>query len=363
MKIFSTLILTASVGLGFSQTLVGTQPTTKTAILEEFTGVNCPNCPDGQIVAQGILASYPGDVILMGYHPVNSSYTTPQNGTDEDLRRGYLDAFYTTAYVGSRFMPGAMINRRAWGNPAEKNTSRSLWDSYVQTIMGENSPVNVGLSSSYDGTANTLTVDVEVYYTAAVTNSNAIYVHITEDDIVTEQSGSGGGPAYVHSHTFRDELNAGQWGDAIPTTTMGTLFTTQYVFDLTTATAPIDLSKAHVVAFVYDGTTEEIYSGAEVDAMGGTTSSVQDNEVIENTTLYPNPTNGEVNIEIEATNNASASINIVDVLGKTVNQKNITLSKGLNKVKLNSSAELVSGIYFVNIQQGKTTKSLKLIVR
>jgi len=162
MKIFSTLIFTIVAGSTMAQTLVGTAPTNKTAIVEEFTGVNCPNCPDGHTVAAGILSTYPGQALLLGYHPSNSNFTSPLNNSDEDLRRNYLDAFYATSYVGSRFMPSAMINRREWGT--DKTTGRSAWSGHVQTIIAESSPVNVGMSSSYDASTEMLTVDVEVYY-------------------------------------------------------------------------------------------------------------------------------------------------------------------------------------------------------
>lgn len=359
MRKFYTL-LACSLAFGASaQTLVGTTPTNKVAVVEEFTGVNCPNCPSGHQVAAGLLSSYPGQVIVQGYHPSNSNYTTPDPG-QPDFRRNYLDDFYSSSYVGSRFMPGAMINRREWGNPAEKNTTRTNWDSYVQTIIAESSPVNVGVSSVYDSQNNTLTVDVEVYYTADVTNPNAIYVHLTEDGLIADQSGSGGGANYEHKHIFREHISSGTWGDNITGgTTTGTLYTNQYVFDLSNAVDAIDISKAHVIAFVYDGTTEEVYSGAETDADGAATASLNELTSFESVNLYPNPTNGSALLEVNANEAQDTELTVVNAMGQVVSSNDVSLIEGQNVLTVNENKDMTPGIYLVRI--GSVTQ--RLVIR
>ena len=52
----------------YSQTLVSTEPTLKTVVLENFTGINCSNCPDGHAIAESIRAANPDRVIIVGVH-------------------------------------------------------------------------------------------------------------------------------------------------------------------------------------------------------------------------------------------------------------------------------------------------------
>lgn len=44
----------------FAQTFVSTEVANKNVILEEYTGINCGNCPDGHRIANQIIAAHPG---------------------------------------------------------------------------------------------------------------------------------------------------------------------------------------------------------------------------------------------------------------------------------------------------------------
>lgn len=346
--------LTCALSFGLSaQTIVGTTPTNKVVIMEEFTGVNCPNCPSGHQIAADLINDYPGQIIVQAYHPSNSSFTTPNAG-EPDFRRSYLDDFYSSAYIGSRFMPSALINRREWGNPAEKAAGRSNWESYAQTIMAEASPVNVGVVSVYDAGANSITVDVEVYYTSDVTNANTIYVHLMEDNLIADQSGSGGGPSYVHKHMFREHLSTGTWGDAItgPTTT-GSLFSTSYTFDLNNATDAIDIANATIVAFVYDDVTEEIYSGASF-AANGSSASLEEINSNASISIYPNPTTGSALVEVVANEAQDTEMIVADIAGNIISMKDVSLTAGQNVLTVNEDLNLAKGVYVVQV--GSTTK-------
>ena len=67
--------------LSSAQTNVSTTPENKNVVLEEFTGISCPYCPDGHAIAEGIKNNNPGDVMLINIH--TGGYATPQEaGTD-----------------------------------------------------------------------------------------------------------------------------------------------------------------------------------------------------------------------------------------------------------------------------------------
>ncbi len=52
----------------FAQNLVSTAVQPRNAVLEEFTGVNCVNCPDGHLRANQLYAAFPGRVVLINIH-------------------------------------------------------------------------------------------------------------------------------------------------------------------------------------------------------------------------------------------------------------------------------------------------------
>jgi len=250
--IFLAVMLTA-------QNYVSTQPQNKNAILEEFTGVSCPNCPAGHQVMASILAANPNTAFCVAYHPSNSSYTNPYPG-EPDFRRVYADVFYSTPYCGSsRFMPSSFIARRVWTN-GDRLQSRGEWTGYANTIMSEASPANMGMSTTYDVMSQTLYITVEIYYTDNMTDDNNIYVYLSENDLVSTQSGASG--PYTHKHTFRESFVA-QWGDPITEpTTQGSLVTLEYSWS--TIGSGYIMSNCEVLAFIEDQSNGEIITGVGV---------------------------------------------------------------------------------------------------
>src|SRR5688572_25039259 len=93
----------------FAQTLVSTAVQPRNAVLEEFTGVNCVNCPDGHVRANQLYAAFPGRVVLINVH--SGGYAVPSAG-QLDLRTPYGDAI--DAFAGVAAYPSGTMNRVVW---------------------------------------------------------------------------------------------------------------------------------------------------------------------------------------------------------------------------------------------------------
>ncbi len=72
--------------------------------------------------------------------------------------------------------------------------------------------------------------------------------------------------------------------------------------------------------------------------------------------LYPNPNNGEVNLQINNSPLKDVDVAIYNMIGENVYKSNITLSNGSVKTNLNLN-ELNNGTYFIRIS-GQATKKL-----
>ncbi len=342
-------------------------------VLEEFTGIKCGNCPAGHTEAANIVSANPGRVHVIALPPSNSNYTNPSGTAGTDFRRPFTDAFYTASYCspgnGSRFMPSAFINRKL-GTDGNILQGRTNWSPMTTTALAETPDLNVAVKSVHDATAKTLTVDVQVYYTSDVSTNNAIYVMLTEDDLTSDyQSGSSASASnpYTYKHTFRENISTGQWGDAItgPTTT-GSLFTKQYVFDLTNATDPIDMEKAHVVAYVVDASSsnKEVLNGISASADDGQASTgtaptaVNDLNAQGALTVYPNPTSNDLFISLNK-NKQNISVKVSNLVGKTLHQE--VAVAGTSEIKIERSTFPTAGIYFVEISN-TTSKVVKKVI-
>jgi len=73
----------------------------------------------------------------------------------------------------------------------------------------------------------------------------------------------------------------------------------------------------------------------------------------ENLSVYPNPTSGMLNVNSIQT---IKSIEIINILGKTV----LCSNPGTTKCRLNMQT-MQNGVYFVNIETGKETKTIKVV--
>jgi hypothetical protein len=368
--------------LAFMALTLGTQaqqfvyetPGTKHALIEEFTGVNCGNCPAGHTIVANILVDNPGKAHVIAYSPTNSNFTNPTSGAT-DFRRSFADAFYTSSYCspgdGSRYMPSAFINRTigADGNILQ---GRTVWESMVNTALAETADLNVAVKSNYDATAQTLTIDVETFNLSAISNPYSVYVLLTEDDLTSDrQSGSSATASnpYVYKHTFRENISTGQWGDVLTSAASAAsdLNSKQYVYNLTSAQDPIDVSKAHIVAFIVDANTStfDVLNSISTEADGGFASTggaptatidlAQQNEI----SIYPNPSTGDVFIDLANVNDA-ISIKVTDLLGKTVHTQE---AKANSEVKLNKNIFPAKGIYSVQLGNAGSAVTQKLVIK
>ena len=204
-KEFTLIVCMLTVScFAFAQTIVNTLPGPRKAILEEFTGVNCPNCPEGHVAMESVLTSHGADeVFSISYCPSNSSYTAP-SGNQSDFRRPFLNDFYAHSYCSpateTRFMPSAFVNRKIWEG-GERIQNRHLWGDYADEVLASgNSPMNIGIHSNYNAVTQVLTVDVEIYYHTDVTDANSFYVFLGERNLTSySQSGTFQDP-YIYEH-------------------------------------------------------------------------------------------------------------------------------------------------------------------
>lgn len=259
--IISGLFVAATVS---AQVLVGTDPMLKNSILEEYTGIHCGYCPDGHLIAQGIMDANPGRAFTIAIH--QGSFATPSAG-EPDYRTDFGDALAgQTALTG---YPSGTVNRHVFSGSTTA-LSRGAWSASAAQIMQQVSPVNVGISSSYEASTRELTIDVELYYTSdAPTASNYINVALIQDSIYGPQTSGGAGNNYRHMHMLR-HLITGQWGDAVTTTTAGSLVNRTYTYTVPASyrSVPALVENMKVVVFVTKD-HQEIYTGDEVDAIGG----------------------------------------------------------------------------------------------
>ena len=210
----------AAAGNDTGDTLVSLQPQNRKILIEEFTGLHCPNCPAGHKIANEIQASYPEDCFLINVHA--GTLAKPYNG-EVDLRSAYGEDLAAQAKVSA--IPSVSVNRHIFpGQNGWAITGRNYWTEYAEEILDMTSYVNAGARATVNWENSTLKVEVQLYYSGEAPPSltqNRIHIALLQNNIEGTQHGAEANPAqvlpngnYLHGHVLRDLLT-GMEGAAV----------------------------------------------------------------------------------------------------------------------------------------------------
>ena len=263
------LLLTLSFSVFFTNAQnVSTTPENKNVVLEEFTGIYCGYCPDGHRIAQEFHDLYPDDVVLINIH--TGGYATPQ-GSDPDYQTSFGASI--AGQTDLQGYPAGTVNRHLFtGMQQGSGTAMSRGDFAAagNMILAESSPVNTWGSAEIDLGTNTLTVDVEIYYTGSQTiSTNSLHVAVLQNNVEGPQSGMSGNPSsvlpngnYNHQHMLR-HLITGQWGETISNISQGAMYMNQFTWNIPSDIngVAVDPTNLEVAVFVSEG-NQEILSGS-----------------------------------------------------------------------------------------------------
>jgi hypothetical protein len=103
---------------------------------------------------------------------------------------------------------------------------------------------------------------------------------------------------------------------------------------------------------------KRLTSAAEFTA---TAVSVNDIKLSSSLKLYPNPTNGNSNLELNLVENSNVTVDVLNTLGQVVFTKTLTNVSGNQTVNIDSQ-NFESGLYLVNIKVGDNVTTKKLTV-
>lgn len=222
------------------------------ALLIEFTGWRCVNCPDAAKIAHELLTSIPNNLVVVAMHPAGHGFTTPENTVNALSTAEAME--YLTAYGGSSAtgFPTGVVNGVKFGN--EYLQGRDKWTSLILDEIKKAPVYSIDLSYT-KGTQHQVVAKVTPIDMFA-NNNVSLQMWLVESNIVATQIG--GGNDYVHNHVFRKGLNA-LWGDELGNVTAEMEKT--YSFDIDSRYV---VDNCSVVAVLINTETKEVLQVAEV---------------------------------------------------------------------------------------------------
>jgi len=235
--------------------------TGKVVLVEELTGVSCPNCPAGSARLEGMLQTFPDNLVVVGIH--GGFLAEPLSISKYDLRSDagvHLDQFLKE-YLGK---PSAYFNRikyeewgQVWGNPVPDQ-----WQSYVEGELDRPQVLEISIGKSYNEETRVLEVTVGAVALEDLEGEFKLTIMLTESGIIDAQDDTDKViEEYEHNHVLRDIITNFE-GDAFANNLeKDVAVTKKYTYTIPSDEEGLwDDNHLEVVAFVAntEGESEEV---------------------------------------------------------------------------------------------------------
>lgn len=246
-------------------------PTLRRVLIEEYTGVQCTNCPAGVEILKSVdnqhLIINGADtlrrLIIIGYH--YGALTAPMSNSTYDFRSDKAGDLLGSYFSEDPNKPAISIDRKKEGSNYFIE-GRNQWPNLINARVSIVSPVNLTLHGNYDPVDRKITVMARASYTQAVSGSQSLTVALTENNIADLQKYPDTIKMYEHNHVFRDFLTPIS-GDLIlnslETKEPGRVYERTFIYTLP-EDADWNPEYFSVVAFIHKTIEKEVEQAAEI---------------------------------------------------------------------------------------------------
>jgi len=318
------------------------------------------------------------------------------NGADEF---GNFDAMYLPAYSDAAFgastvnpggWPGYVVDRKVTD---AYTTEDGLFNQY--NLLSEDfGYANLSIEPVFEPTSRNLTVTVGAHFAVEADNFRLAVV-LTEDSVHqpgVDGYGQTNGYNYYNGDAAdipmeSSSINFNLFGPVVPSTFMhfrhvarailpsfdgdpnslpaSVAENEEYTYTFPAEFIPEEFNedKMRAIVLLIDGSTGEIVNclGAKFDESQTSTAGAPLVASI-SSKLFPNPTTQTTILEFSSNQSQRAVMEIVDALGRVVENKTLTLNQGVNRVALDAT-QLEQGTYVVHVQvEGEFHVTERLVV-
>ena len=343
ISIMKKILLSVSALLG----VLAADAQQRVPLFEVFTSSTCPPCKPGNAIYEGVVSNKPAT----DYVSVKFQEYFPGNGdpycTNETVGR--------LQYYSINSIPRMEIDG-GWDQNAQSFTD-ALYTQYRAV------PAKFTLSGTYTVKGKIVTAKVK-YTPLAVPTGAKLYVAIVEDK--TQQNVKNNGETMFYNVVKK--MLPDQSGTALPVIAVGGKDSTSFTFtfpgtyrlpadalaanriNLATEHSVEDFPELKVVCWI-QGSNKEVYQAANLSRISPAAVSEVSNTV-GSVSVYPNPANSNVNIDITMKQADQVSASLVSMTGAVVATKTVSCTPGQNKVSFDAQT-LANGVYNIIVLDSK----------
>ena len=249
----------------------------KKILMEDYTGHTCANCPRAARSIHIIDSTYAGHINVLAV--ACGGLAAPTSAYVNDYRTA-VGTVYDNFFGASAFgLPEGMINRRDYNSTTKTHLKFYPYQTYVGNIVNDASAMDLQINLYYVSATRKVYCSVRDSLLSSVTGIYRLVVVISQDSIIDWQDDIDNNPMsiqfYLHRHLLRDAITpTGALGEpliggsATPPLTQVRHFAytipTQYFAPGSTLNPiPCDANHCHLLAFIYNTTTQEIIQSEE----------------------------------------------------------------------------------------------------
>ena len=213
----------------------------RTALLVDFSGWKCVNCPDAAEHAHELLSNYGQQLVVLEAHPAANKLTT-SNKPEYDYTCPAADTLYKTlGGTNVTPLPIGTVNMKA-NNDGVFLMNVVDWASAVQTAVKQYHSADIHLRIGEQDS-----IICNIYNWSSQTLACSLYVWLTEDSIVSAQYFPDSlSINYMRNHLLRDAVSS-PCGDPL-TLPAGEKVSRTFLYNLPDKVVP---ENCHIVAALY----------------------------------------------------------------------------------------------------------------
>lgn len=323
---------------------VDVEQSPRTVLHEVFTSSTCPPCLPGNTNLKSITEANPGmsiDIKYQQQYPGNPLGTGPDPYSTQEARNRH------TVYYGINSIPRMEVDG-GWNSNANSYTAGLL-----NTFF--NNPTNVLVDGTYSINGNTVTANAVVTPFANVASNNLVVHMVITEKHTTQNARSNGETDF---YDVMKKMMPNENGTPIAALVSGQPVTVSQTYTFPATNTVENFQNLQVVVFVQDNSTKQVLNAfyAKNTALSAVTKNIDPI----NLNVFPNPTNGTVNVTYTAKPGETAGVTVYNMIGEKVFVQNLNTTSGQLNIDLSGQA---AGVYLLNLQLGDkmVTKKISLL--
>lgn len=178
-------------------------PQDQNVLIEDITGVRCPNCPDAAKVAHDLIDEFPTRVAVSTIHPnILRTLTTP---ITDDFRTEEGTLIVREILGEPTGLPQGAINRIFFDGSATLTSSEDSWRGKTQTVLAQKSKANLELEVTENKNQKVVSVNCKSTFLEDQSVPVRLTVQVVESHLVSKQKTAKGVlDGYEHNFVLRE---------------------------------------------------------------------------------------------------------------------------------------------------------------